>query len=170
MASLIEELITTLNDEEILYKELIPIAEKKTESIVNNDLPSLNSITEKEQEFVSKIGKLEKKRQEVIHNIGIVMNRKVTELNFKTIIEMLDGREKEQKELRELHDRLKKTVERLETVNERNQMLIKQTLEMIEFDINLVQSFRTAPSTAQYNQTSEVETHRNGKSLFDTRQ
>lgn len=170
MASLIEELITTLSEEERLYKELIPIAEQKTESIVMNDLQSLNRITEQEQEFVVLISRLEKKRQEVIRNIGIVMNRKVEELNFRSIISMLEGQEKEQEELRRLHDRLRLTVERLNSVNERNQMLIKQTLEMIEFDINLVQSFRTAPSTAQYNQTSVVETQRNGKSIFDTRQ
>ena len=50
MASLIEELIMVLGDEEKIYSEIIPIAEKKTQIIVNNDLQSLNSITEEEQE------------------------------------------------------------------------------------------------------------------------
>lgn len=170
MASLIEELIGTLTDEEKLYQELIPIAESKTEIIVRNDLRSLTSITDREQEFVNAIGKLERKRQEVIRNIGIVMNRKVEDLNFKTIIAMLEGQDKEQEALRRLHDRLKSTVERLAAINERNQMLIKQSLEMIEFDINLMQSFRTAPSMGQYDNTSEVQTGVSGKSMFDTRQ
>lgn len=170
MASLIEELIMTLNEEERLYKELIPIAEKKTQIIVENDLQSLTGITEEEQSFVSKIGKLERKRQEVIRNIGIVMNRKESELNFKSIIEMLKGQDKEQEELRELHDRLKQTVERLGIVNERNQALIKQSLEMIEFDINLLQGIRTSPAMGQYNQTSEVDMSSARKSVFDTKQ
>ena len=92
MASLIEELIMVLGDEERVYAEIIPVAEKKTRIIVNNDLQSLNSITEEEQALIGRISKLEKKRQEVIRNIGIVMNKKESELNFITIIDLLKDR------------------------------------------------------------------------------
>jgi len=169
MASLIEELIMVLGDEEKIYSEIIPIAEKKTQIIVNNDLQSLNSITEEEQELLGKISKLEKKRQEVIRNIGIVMNKKESELNFVTIIELLNGQEKEQEELRKLHDKLKRTIDVLSTLNERNQMLIKQSLEMIDFDINLMQSLRTSPGVGQYNIASEVEMQGMKSGMFDAK-
>ncbi|MGP1433950.1 MAG: flagellar protein FlgN [Catonella sp.] len=169
MASLIEELIRVLDDEEKIYSEIIPIAEKKTRTIVNNDLQSLTGITEEEQELVGKISKLEKKRQEVIRNIGIVMNKKESELNFTTIIDLLKGQEKEQEELRKLHDRLKRTIETLDLVNERNQMLIKQSIEMIDFDINLIQSLRSAPGLGQYNTASEVELQGPGRGMFDAK-
>lgn len=169
MASLIEELIMVLGDEEKIYSEIIPIAEKKTQIIVNNDLQSLNSITEEEQELLGKISKLEKKRQEVIGNIGIVMNKKESELNFITIIELLKGQEKEQEELRKLHDKLKRTIDILSTLNERNQMLIKQSLEMIDFDINLMQSLRTSPGVGQYNIASEVEMQGMKSGMFDAK-
>ena len=169
MASLIEELIMVLGDEEKIYSGIIPIAEKKTQIIVNNDLQSLNSITEEEQELLGKISKLEKKRQEVIRNIGIVMNKKESELNFVTIIELLDGQEKEQEELRKLHDKLKRTIDVLSTLNERNQMLIKQSLEMIDFDINLMQSLRTSPGVGQYNIASEVEIQGMKSGMFDAK-
>ena len=158
MASLIEELIMVLGDEE-----------KKTQIIVNNDLQSLNSITEEEQELLGKISKLEKKRQEVIRNIGIVMNKKESELNFVTIIELLNGQEKEQEDLRKLHDKLKRTIDILSTLNERNQMLIKQSLEMIDFDINLMQSLRTSPGVGQYNIASEVEMQGMKSGMFDAK-
>ena len=169
MASLIEELIMVLGDEEKIYSEIIPVAEKKTQIIVNNDLQSLNSITEEEQELLGKISKLEKKRQEVIRNIGIVMNKKESELNFVTIIELLNGQEKEQEELRKLHDKLKGTIDVLSTLNERNQMLIKQSLEMIDFDINLMQSLRTSPGVGQYNIASEVEMQGMKSGMFDAK-
>ena len=169
MASLIEELIMVLGDEEKIYSEIIPIAEKKTQIIVNNDLQSLNSITEEEQGLLGKISKLEKKRQEVIRNIGIVMNKKESELNFVTIIELLNGQEKEQEELRKLHDKLKRTIDILSTLNERNQMLIKQSLEMIDFDINLMQSLRTSPGVGQYNIASEVEMQGMKSGMFDAK-
>ena len=169
MASLIEELIMVLGDEEKIYSEIIPVAEKKTQIIVNNDLQSLNSITEEEQELLGKISKLEKKRQEVIRNIGIVMNKKESELNFVTIIELLNGQEKEQEDLRKLHDKLKRTIDVLSTLNERNQMLIKQSLEMIDFDINLMQSLRTSPGVGQYNIASEVEMQGMKSGMFDAK-
>ena len=169
MASLIEELIMVLGDEEKIYAEIIPVAEKKTQIIVNNDLQSLNSITEEEQALVGKISKLEKKRQEVIRNIGIVMNKKESELNFITIIDLLNGQEKEQEELRRLHDKLKRTVSDLSLINERNQMLIKQSIEMIDFDINLLQSLRTSPGVGQYNTASEVEIQGMSKGMFDAK-
>ena len=169
MASLIEELIMVLGDEEKIYSEIIPVAEKKTQIIVNNDLQSLNSITEEEQALVSKISKLEKKRQEVIRNIGIVMNKKESELNFVTIIDLLNGQEKEQEELRRLHDKLKRTVEALSLINERNQMLIKQSIEMIDFDINLIQSLKSSPGVGQYNTASEVEIQGMNKGMFDAK-
>ena len=169
MASLIEELIMVLGDEEKIYAEIIPLAEKKTRIIVNNDLQSLTGITEEEQLLVGKISKLEKKRREVIRNIGIVMNKKESELNFITIIELLKGQEKEQEELKKLHDRLKSTIELLSVLNERNQMLIKQSLEMIDFDINLLQSLRTSPGAGQYNIDSEVEIQGMESRMFDTK-
>lgn len=169
MASLIEELIMVLGDEEKLYGEIIPIAEKKTQIIVNNDLQSLTGITDEEQKLVGKISKLEKKRQEVLRNIGIVMNKKESELNFITIIDLLNGQEKEQEELRRLHDKLKRTVSDLSLINERNQMLIKQSVEMIDFDINLLQSLRTSPGVGQYNTASEVEIQGMSKGMFDAK-
>ena len=169
MASLIEELIMVLSDEERLYSEIIPVAEKKTRIIVKNDLQSLTSITEEEQALVGRISKLEKKRQEVIRNIGIVMNRKESELNFLTIIDLIKGQEKEQEELRRLHDKLKSTIGLLAVINERNQMLIKQSLEMIDFDMNLLQSLRTSPGVGRYNTSSEVEIQDSGSGMFDAK-
>ena len=169
MASLIEELIMVLGDEEKVYAEIIPVAEEKTRVIVNNDLQSLNSITEEEQALIGRISKLEKKRQEVIRNIGIVMNKKESELNFITIIDLLKGQEKEQEELRKLHDRLKRTIYALKLINERKQMLIKQSIEMIDFDINLMQSLRTSPGVGQYNTSSEVEIQGMNKGMFDAK-
>ena len=169
MASLIEELIMVLGEEERIYSEIIPLAEKKTRIIVKNDLQSLTSITEEEQALVSRISKLEKKRQEVIRNIGVVMNKKESELNFLSIINLIRGQEREQQELRMIHDKLKSTINLLDMLNERNQMLIKQSLEMIDFDMNLLQSLRTSPGVGQYNTSSEVELQGENSGMFDAK-
>lgn len=171
MASLIEELITVLRSEDEIYQKLIPIEETKTKTIIKNDLQALQEITEQEQRVVEKINALERKRQEVIVNIGTVTNRKPETLNIKTISEFLKKQPKEYKELCSVHDSLKKTLKRLVQVNNQNKSLIEQSLEMIEFNMNLIQSTRMSPGTNNYTKTAvqwEPEVAPTG--MFDAKQ
>ena len=145
MASVIQELISILKEEQQIYDELIPIASEKTKVIIKNNLESLQKITEQEQEFVDRVTVLEKKRSEVIINIGIIMNRKPEELTLTEIIKMLKNQPEEQKRLSDIHNNLKRTIQRLQTINYQNRSLIEQSLEMIEFNMNLIQSTRMSP-------------------------
>ena len=49
MASIIENLITELNDEYALYEQLLQVSMEKTGAIVSNNLDRLSETTEKEQ-------------------------------------------------------------------------------------------------------------------------
>lgn len=150
VASLMEDLITVLSAETVLYEQLLPIAEQKTRIIVENDLEKLEKITAEEQTFVDKVTVLEKKRMEIMFNIGTVINRNPEHLKIKDIIKFLERQPKEQKELSMLHDKLKQTVEKLMEANSRNKTLILQSLEMVEFNMNFVQSTRMAPGNNNY--------------------
>ena len=48
MASIIENLITELNDEYALYEQLLQVSMEKTGAIVSNNLDRLSETTEKE--------------------------------------------------------------------------------------------------------------------------
>lgn len=170
MASLMEELIMTLEKEDTVYKELIPIAEKKTRVIIKNDLEALREITKSEQDAVDRITALESKREEVVTNIGIVLNEKPEELNLKKIIRILKKQPKEQQRLSALRDSLKANVNRLTQINVQNKALIDESLEMIEFNMNLIQSTRMSPGN-NYDrgaQTTNTPLVSNGR--FDARQ
>ena len=169
MASLIEELTQTLEEESAIYEDLIPLAERKTQVIVANDLQALQSITEQEQSAVDRIGALERKRQEVIVNIGIVLNRNPSTLDFRTLIAILEGQEAEQDALRRLHDRLRQTVGRLSDINKRNKALIQQ------FNMNFIQSTWMSPGMSQagsqYGKSaSEVQMSASQTGMFDAKQ
>lgn len=171
MASLIEELMSTLKAEEEIYKELLPIADKKTRIIIQNDLGALQEITEIEQLMIEKLTPLERKRAEVILNIGTVLNRKPDTLNLKNLIDLLNKQPKEQKELSILHDSLKSTVRRLVEINDRNKSLIEQSLEMIEFNMNLIQSTRMSPGSNNYTKgASAIEMPVSQTGMFDAKQ
>ena len=62
MASLMEELISTLSQEKELYLSLLPVAEEKTKAIVANDLKELQKVTDREKEMVDRVNALERKR------------------------------------------------------------------------------------------------------------
>lgn len=145
MASVIQELITVLTEEQQLYEKIIPIASEKKNVIIKNNLESLQEITEQEQLVIDQVTVLEKKRSEVIVNIGILLNRKPEELTLKEIIRLLENQPKEQKQLSQIHDQLKQTVQELKNINIQNKSLIVQSLEMIEFNMNLIQSTRMSP-------------------------
>ena len=145
MASVIQELITVLTEEQQLYEKIIPIASEKKNVIIKNNLESLQEITEQEQLAIDQVTVLDKKRSEVIVNIGILLNRKPEELTLKEIIRLLENQPKEQKQLSQIHDQLKQTVQELKNINIQNKSLIVQSLEMIEFNMNLIQSTRMSP-------------------------
>ena len=171
MAGLIDELVNTILKENDIYKELIPIADEKTRVIIKNDLDALQKITEQEQLTIEKINALEKKREEVIVNIGTVLSRDPKELNMKTLIKILGKQPEEQKRLSRIHDELSETLRRLVVINDRNKELIKQSLEMIEFNMNLIQSTRMAPGVNNYTRAAgESDIRQAGTGMFDAKQ
>lgn len=171
MASLIEELVDTLKAEEEIYKELLPVSEKKTNIIIQNDLDALQEIVELEQLMIEKLNPLERKRAEVIANVETVLNKKPGTLNLKSMIELFEKQPKEQRELSLLHDSLKTTINRLVEINDRNKSLIEQSLEMIEFNMNLIQSTRMSPGTNNYTKgASQVEVPISRTGMFDAKQ
>ena len=171
MAGLIDELVNTMSQENDIYKELIPIADEKTRVIIKNDLDALQKITEREQLTIERINALEKKREEVIVNIGTVLNRKPAELNMKTLIRIMGKQPAEQAKLGKIHDELTDTLRRLVTINDRNKELINQSLEMIQFNMNLIQSTRMAPGVNNYTRSAgESNIRQAGTGMFDARQ
>ena len=151
MASLIDNIVTILNKENEEYTVLVGLSREKTPVIIKGDLDALNAVTEKEQEVVARIQKLERDRISTMKDIAEVTNRKQEELKLADLIEMMNTRPAEQKKLREVHDRLKTTMKNMVTVNDQNRVLLKNSLDMVQFEMNLLQSMRQAPETADYN-------------------
>lgn len=151
MASLMETLIEVLNKECSEYEVLLELSQQKTPIIVGGNLEELQKITDEEQVVVSRIHNLEKKRTEVTADIANVLNKDVNDLKLSNLIGMFDQRPAEQKQLAWAHDRLQQSVRGLQRVNEQNRELLTNALEMVEFEMNLLQAAKTAPATAEYN-------------------
>ena len=151
MASLMENLMDTLEEEQIFYEQLLQLSMNKTPILIKGDTVALQKITDEEQDVIDKINHLDKKRQEVMKDIANVINRDVDTLRIIHLIQMLEKRPVEQKRLSSINDRLKETVDEMRRCNEHNKVLIESSLEMVAFDLNLIQSMKSAPETANYN-------------------
>lgn len=172
MASLMENLIEVLDEESRVYESLLGLSMKKTPVIVAGDLEELAKITEEEQIVVGRITNLDNKRQVLFADIANVINRDVKKLMLADLVDLLAQRPQEQQKLAKVHDRLKTVVHEVERVNDQNRALIQNALEMVEFDMNMLQAMKTAPETANYNRGAYNTGMQMGPGMgsFDARQ
>lgn len=151
MASLMETLIEVLEKENLEYKNLLELSMKKTPVIVSDDVKALARITDEEQIIVSRINHLDNQRNEAVNDIANVLNKDVTKLKIVDLIKMLAARPQEQEKLASVFDELRRNVQAVKRINEQNRELIESALEMVQFNMQVIQSMNKAPETANYN-------------------
>ena len=171
MASLMEELIDTLDKEERLYADLIPIQEEKIRAIIANDLDSLSWLQGQEQVLVDQVGNLENKRLRVTEDIATVLGMKSDEMTLEKLVKKLSNQPKERETLEKLHDRLKGTMGRLQDLNLQNKKLLTEALEMVEFNMNVIRSTRMSSGSSNYSSNAaQVDIADYGAGMFDAKQ
>lgn len=149
MASLIENLITELNEEYAVYEKLLEVSMEKTSAIVSNNLDRLKETTDKEQYLVDVVTGMENVRHGTMRDIASVINKR-EELRVIDIADFLEGQPEFRNPLLEINEKLGKLAKKLKEVNGHNQNLINESLSMIEYNINLLQNLNRAPETAEY--------------------
>ena len=151
MASLMEVLIDVLEKESREYENLLALSMKKTPVIVSEDLEQLAKITDEEQIIVSRINHLDHQRNEAVNDIANVLNKDVEKLKIVDLIKMLTARPEEQEKLAIVFDKLQDNVRSVKRINEQNRELIQEALELVQFNMNVLQAMNKAPETANYN-------------------
>lgn len=170
MASLMEELIHTLQDEMAAYENMLPVAEQKTQAIIDNHLEKVQEITEQEQETVAHIGALEQKRTRTIADIAVVLNKTAGELTLSALADLLDGQPEQQKELRRIHKEFTRLLHEVAEVNGRNKNLLEESLEMISYNMNLIQSTRMVPGNNYTRNAGQWDMTASQTGMFDAKQ
>ncbi len=151
MASLMEVLIDVLDKENQEYERLLTLSMRKTPVIVSEDLDELARITDEEQIIVSRINHLDNQRNEAINDIANVLNKDVNNLKIVDLIKMLAARPEEQEKLAAVFDSLQENVRGVKRINEQNRELLQEALELVQFNMNVLQAMNKAPETANYN-------------------
>lgn len=170
MASLMDNLLDVLNQEESQYRDLINLSNEKKDVLIHADIERLQQITEAEQNITDDLHNLEAKRRSIVSDMAVVLRRDEGELTVEKMIDILDKQPEEQAKLAEVRKRLRDTLDEMIRVNTQNQILIKQAMEMVEFDLTLFRSMRQAPETANYGRDAESTGDLLGRSGFDAKQ
>ena len=150
MASLLETFVSTLEEENNGYAVLAKLAAHKTQSIVKANIEELQAITEEEQKVMGMLMNLEKKRLAVRKEMATVLQVPEETLTLLSMANMFEKKPEEKQKLLDLREKLRLTLIDVAKVNKENEALLKQSMELLEFDMNLVKSMRQSPMTANY--------------------
>ncbi|MDI6604619.1 MAG: flagellar protein FlgN [Thermoanaerobacteraceae bacterium] len=149
----IESLVEILNGELLLYKDLLDIAVKKTDIIIQGKINELDEITKIEGNIILQLANLEDKRESSLRNFS-----KEEEITITELCKILPD---ESGKMKKLQKNLKDVLNKLEQRNSLNKSLINQSLEYINSMIGFISSsleqdngmyeatgtFRTTPSS-----------------------
>lgn len=170
MASLMEDLLDVLGKEEEQYQALIELGQRKREVVIKADIVALEGITAEEQEAASRLQNLSNHRNSVLKDMATVLGKDPKDMTVSKMIGYLDGQPEEQEKLSNQRERLLETGAQMTAINQQNEVLLRQALEMVEFDLTLLKSMRQAPETANYNKNAYNTGDILGSSGFDAKQ
>ena len=170
MASLVDELVSVLVEEEKLYSALLECAEKKTQILIDADIPALEQLTAIEQQTSDELLALGNKQIQLLTDIKTVLGKADEELTVTILIGYLTSQPEVQEKLSTARNKLLDTATKVQQKNQQNEVLLRQAIELTEFDITLFKSLRQAPETANYNKNAYSTGVLLGGSGFDAKQ
>ena len=104
---------------------------------------------------------------QLLKDIATVLGKTEEKMTVSRLISLLDSQPKVQKRLTDARDRLLSAADQMKKLNDQNIILIRQAIELNEFDLTLFKSLRQAPETANYDKTACNTGSLLGSSGFD---
>lgn len=129
------QLKQVLQSELELYGRILEIARRKTEILKKSKVKELELLTLDERDMVLEAGNLEDRRELVIKKLARTLNLD-SKLDLASMSEKFT--EVGRAEFIELRARLKAAIAELKQANELNNMLLKDSLDYIDFSLNLM--------------------------------
>jgi len=161
MSKLIDQLLLALNKEQEIYDEVINLSKDKQLAIVNNDLKLLQTIMKKEKTYSISLVKLEQIRSKTLSQL--VKDYHLVEINALSDLYPFMS-DQEVRKVDGVRTKLVTTVGILGQKNELNRSLLEQSIEQVEFDLNLIT--QVGDGSVNYQETaSDKDVER--RSIFD---
>lgn len=134
-----------------IYHKLYELSKKKRDVIIEDEIDSLEAITEQEEKYIEQLHELEEQREKVADG--------------KTMSELAAEAEgKNKNKLNDLQDELSALVEQLKEQNEFNNRLIKDSLQLVNLNLNLLTDEN---NQSMYGDKGDVVESDNRKSIIN---
>lgn len=140
-SGLVKQLTDILNQENDIYDTISKLSNNKTQIIVEGKVAELENVVKIEQSLVMKIAKLEEQRENIVDKLCAQLGRKANEVTISDLLVLVG--EKESRELKDSQLKIRETLNGLKQKNELNSKLLKNSLEYIDFSINVATSVGT---------------------------
>lgn len=153
MELILEDLVEILEEESKTYSQLLQIARKKKEIIVHGKVNDLEKLVKVEQACIIHVGKLENRREDAINEVCRELGVSAEDITISGLSEKV-GKESSKK-LEKNRQEILNTVKELKSENEINSKLIKNSLEYIDFSLNLMANLNSDGSYLKSGQVNE---------------
>lgn len=159
--ALVDRLIEILNTETSIYENILKLSKNKTDVIIAGKVSELEGITRLEQSIIIKLGKLEEEREEAVERLAAELDSDAADITLAGLLEILPKEQSEK--LKHCHETLSKNFSQLCEANVLNSRLIRNSLEYIDFSINILTN---AGSTGNYGNSGRSDDQRK-RNFFD---
>lgn len=152
---MIDDLIDILGREAGLFEDFLQLLEDQQKAIVEKDLPTLQSVTEKLNQKTVESRLLDRKRQDIVAAIRTSQGMK-GDLNVSRLLEFTDDERADQ--LRRLRNFILKLHDQITDTRNRNALLINRSREYIARTMKMLSEINMPQPTysAAGGQTAEA--------------
>lgn len=162
------DLMNVLKEIYSYHREMIELATRKKEILINGEIDELSKLIGLESSWVKKIGHLEEKRMSILHAFLQENRYEVKDITMSELTEVLTSSD-EKNQLLAMNQKLQSAIDEIQNLNELNTQLIEQSLQYISNSVELItgdggkQNYTySKPSTQQASPYSS-----NNKGFFD---
>lgn len=132
----IKKLIDVLNKESSIYEGILKLSRQKTDVIVQGKVNELEGITRAEQTMILQLGKLEEERETLVSEYAEQLGIKPEDITVSELEKLLP--KEQSKELKTCSNKMTGLINDLRDANGMNSKLIKNSLDYIDFSVNVL--------------------------------
>jgi len=157
----IDKIIEVLEQETAIYESILEISQDKTNIIIEGKIALLEKIVKLEQSLILKMRKLEDMREDLVSRLSEELNLKESDLTISEVSKHLQDEKAEELKLKQ--EKMVGVLGSLKSSNELNSRLIKNSLDYIDFSINLLTAVGGGNN---YSDSGKVDSSKN-RSILD---
>jgi len=160
---LVTKFVEIMNQEVGCFTKLLDLLMGEQKSLIDNDIDSLQTVLQEQDNLLAQISGLEKKRLEVSTAISQKLKVEKGELTIGRLTRLVKGCQGV--ELEKLGNTLLELQRRIETANRNNKLLIKQSMRYVDRCLNILTG--EAESSKTYAKTGRITRNRKEPRVMD---